>query len=93
MVERIACFLTCGYTEADKLSRKSVESILKSGMRSYRACTRKEDQCKKGRIAGKVMSARQAWGMSLKRLDVNVCAPVPPCSVFNETKGSETMKN
>jgi len=47
----------------------------------------------KGRIAGKVMSARQAWGMSLKRLDVNVCAPVPPCSVFNETKGSETMKN
>lgn len=47
MVERIACFLTCGYTEADKLSRKSVESILKSGMRSYRACTRKEDQCKK----------------------------------------------
>ena len=47
----------------------------------------------KGRIAGKVMSARQAWGMSLKRLDANVCSHVPPCSVFNETKGSETMKN
>lgn len=32
-------------------------------------------------------------GYVIKRLDVNVCAPVPPCSVFNETKGSETMKN